>query len=324
MYYSGKEDTAKHMQSLGVKLRLERERQKIGIQKIAEDTRIAQRYLEAIEADDLASLPGEFFYRAFVRQYSKYIGWDPDETEKMISLVSSVPSFEAAAPIAASSSTSLSVARDPQISALRESLKDKPMRDAQEPGLSKAWIAFATVIIVACGGYFAWRNFPAATGTATVAASAAPVAEQPAPKTAAPPVVQTAQTEAPKPPEPVPQAPQQPVTAKPAEGQFNLTLRAKETTWIRITSDGAKTFGGTLDAGQERSINARMAEIIIGNAGTLDVIYNGQLLHIGNKGEVKTLLINSEGWKFKPKAPPAEPSSTTGNGSPGASAPGSF
>ena len=43
------------MQSLGVRLRLERQRQKIGIEKIAEATCISQRYLEAIEADDQSS-----------------------------------------------------------------------------------------------------------------------------------------------------------------------------------------------------------------------------------------------------------------------------
>ncbi len=296
------------MQSLGVRLRLERQRQKIGIEKIAEATCISQRYLEAIEADDQSSLPGEFFYRAFVRQYSKYLGWDPDEIEKQINMVSSLPSSD---PVEAPVASSLSLSTDHQITALRETLKDKPVRPAQDDGTSRAWFAFAALVIVGCIAYFAWRNFtPAPTETAQTAPSPAPVKpmpEAPKPQTQEPaPQTQAPVTETPKPPEPAPVAT---AATTPVAGKFALTIRAKETTWIRLTADGAKIYGGTLDAGQERTINAGWAELIVGNAGTLDVLYNGKPLSYGSKGEVKTLLMNPEGWKFKPKPPP-EPATT--------------
>jgi cytoskeleton protein RodZ len=303
------------MQSLGVKLRLERERQKLGIAKIAEETRISQRYLEAIEADDQSSLPGEFFYRAFVRQYSKYLGWNPDEVDSQINMVSSAPATESIAPPAATTSA-LNLTREQQISALRESLKDKPMRPPQDDGMSKSWLVFAAVVILGCVVYFAWDSFMPAPQIAKVEA---PPPVQPQVSTPAPEVK-------PLPPPTETQAPPPPVQPAPT-GTFALTIRAKETTWIRLTADGAKIYGGTLYAGQERTLNAVNAELIVGNAGTLDVIYNGKPLTYGTKGEVKTLLLNPEGWKYKPKPAPepaATPASTTGSGTVGAPAPGAF
>ncbi len=302
---TGKDFSRKHMQSLGVRLRLERQRQKIGIEKIAEATCISQRYLEAIESDDQSSLPGEFFYRAFVRQYSKYLGWDPDEIEKQINMVSSLPSSDPVETQAVASGN-LSLSTNPQITALRETLKDAPVRPAQDEGTSKAWFAFAALVIVGCVTYFAWRNFtpaPIQTAPAPVKSMPEPIppqTQEPAPQT------QTTIAEPTKTPE---SAPLTTASTTPLAGKFELTIRAKETTWIRLTADGAKIYGGTLDAGQERTINAVSAELIVGNAGTLDVFYNGKPLSYGSKGEVKTLLMNPEGWKLKAKPSP-EPTNT--------------
>jgi cytoskeletal protein RodZ len=282
------------MQSLGMRLRQEREKRQIPLQKIAEETKISARYLEALEADDLSSLPGEFFYRAFVRQYSEYLGFDPEAVDRDINTVSSKPVVEQGVP------TGGGVVNDPEITRLQETLRDKPMRDPQDDGMSKAWMGFAALVILGCGAYFAWKNFvpgreaaPAVKQEADAVAEAAKASEEPK-------VVEPDKTvEAVK-------------TESVAAGQFNLTLVAKEMTWIRITADGTKVFGGTIEAGQQRSITAKDAEVIVGNAGTLDVIYNGKPLQYGMKGEVKTLLFNPEGWKYKPKAvaPPATPGTT--------------
>src|SRR5882724_8433343 len=64
------------MHSVGEMLRNERQRQNRSISAIASETRISSRYLEAIEADDLSALPGGFFYKSFVKQYSGALGID--------------------------------------------------------------------------------------------------------------------------------------------------------------------------------------------------------------------------------------------------------
>ncbi len=336
MYYSHKEYYATLMQSIGVKLRIERERRKIGIAKIAEDTCIAKRYLEAIEADDLTALPGDFFYRAFVRQYSTYLGWDADETEKQINQVSSSPTFDSTLEPSTTGVPSLLAVEDQQVKALRETLKSKPMRPPQDPKMSNWWLGFAVVVIIACAAYFGWRNF--APGTSTEAkmpvvaekTPAAPAQREPpaTPSVPTPSSVEQPKTEAPKTlavsrPETKTEAPTAPIAA-PNGDQFSLTVHAKSITWIRITADGVRVFGGTIEAGQEKTINAKDVELIVGNAGTLDVIYKGQILAIGTKGEVKTLLLNSAGWKLKAK-PPAEPTASVPGASPtGGASPGTF
>src|SRR5437588_676709 len=64
------------MTSVGKQLRSAREEQQRSLAEIAEDLCITQRYLRAIEEDDLASLPGVFFYKSFVKQYASILDVD--------------------------------------------------------------------------------------------------------------------------------------------------------------------------------------------------------------------------------------------------------
>ncbi len=248
MYYNDKDSSKYPMQSLGSRLRKERESQKLTIRGIADETKITVRYLEAIEADDMTAFPGEFFYRAFVRQYSRHLGVDVEEIEKQISLVSSLP-IDDQIQTAPAAATSLNLTQDQQIAALRESLKTKPMRPPQDDGMSKAWLGFAFLVIVACGVYFTWRNFTPPAEDTVMAESRPPIAAtspQPTP---------VAQPDAP----PLQAPTVAPVTEQatvPEFGKFTLTIRAKEMTWIRLTADGTRVHGGTFDGGQERTISA--------------------------------------------------------------------
>ena len=276
MYYNDKEIAKEPMQSLGMKLRLERERQQIDIRTIADETCISKRYLEAIESDDHSSLPGEFFYRSFVRQYSKYLGWDPDEIEKQINLVSSFPQSEGVE-ISASASIShasslLGIGADQQTVAIRESLNDKPIRWSMDDGLSKSWLIFAAVVVVGCIAYFMWPNemrrpvetVPVAAVKSGTVPAGAPVLETP--KQEAPDAAQPVSSPLVSTPPPV-------GAERAGTGQFALTVRAKQSTWIRLTVDGARVHGGTLEAGQEKTLNAKDAELVVGNAGTIEVTF---------------------------------------------------
>lgn len=64
------------MASIGERLRHAREQQGRSLADLAAETCILSRYLAAIEADDTKPLPGEFFYRNFVKQYAKALGLD--------------------------------------------------------------------------------------------------------------------------------------------------------------------------------------------------------------------------------------------------------
>lgn len=63
---------------IGAKLRQERVGKGLAIDDISRDTRIAPRFIEAIETDDYSILPGLVFTRNFVRQYALTLHLDPD------------------------------------------------------------------------------------------------------------------------------------------------------------------------------------------------------------------------------------------------------
>src|SRR5258708_36414474 len=69
------------MTSVGATLRSAREKQGRVLAEIAEELCITQRYLRAIEADDLKVLPGIFFYKSFVKQYAVILGLNPKQFE---------------------------------------------------------------------------------------------------------------------------------------------------------------------------------------------------------------------------------------------------
>jgi cytoskeleton protein RodZ len=65
--------------SFGENLRRERELRGISLEEIAATTKIKVGFLEAIENDDLARLPGGIFARGFMRTYAAYLGLDADQ-----------------------------------------------------------------------------------------------------------------------------------------------------------------------------------------------------------------------------------------------------
>ena len=65
--------------SFGAWLRRQREIREIPLREITEVTKISVRYLEALEQDRFDVLPAPVFVKGFLREYSRYVGLDPDE-----------------------------------------------------------------------------------------------------------------------------------------------------------------------------------------------------------------------------------------------------
>jgi cytoskeleton protein RodZ len=65
--------------SLGARLRAAREARGLSLRELSDQTRIARRYLEAIEADDHKELPGGIFNRSFIKAYAKAVGFNEAE-----------------------------------------------------------------------------------------------------------------------------------------------------------------------------------------------------------------------------------------------------
>jgi len=64
--------------TFGERLKRERELREISINELTKSTRISQRFLEALENEDWAKLPGGIFGRAFVRTIARYLGLDEE------------------------------------------------------------------------------------------------------------------------------------------------------------------------------------------------------------------------------------------------------
>lgn len=73
------------MESFSEQLKRQREERKIRLSDVAVQTRISMKFLEAIEAGNFEILP-ETYIRAFIRDYAKAIGLDPDETIRRFDL----------------------------------------------------------------------------------------------------------------------------------------------------------------------------------------------------------------------------------------------
>jgi cytoskeletal protein RodZ len=64
--------------SFGTRLRRERERRKIALKSIAENTKIAIALLRGLECDDVSRWPSGIFRKSFIRSYALAIGLDPE------------------------------------------------------------------------------------------------------------------------------------------------------------------------------------------------------------------------------------------------------
>jgi transcriptional regulator with XRE-family HTH domain len=86
-------------ESFGARLRHERERRKINLRSIAEDTKISIGLLEGLERDDVRRWPAGIFRKAFVRSYALAIGVDADAIVREFVERYPDPSEAAASPV---------------------------------------------------------------------------------------------------------------------------------------------------------------------------------------------------------------------------------
>ena len=67
------------MQTIGQRLKAEREEQRLTIEKVFEVTRIRIPYLQALEADDLSKMPSPVQARGYLRNYVEFLGLDYEQ-----------------------------------------------------------------------------------------------------------------------------------------------------------------------------------------------------------------------------------------------------
>lgn len=246
--------------TFGEELRTQREIRGISLKEIADSTKISKRFLEALEKNDLRTLPAPVFTRGFVREYSRYLGLNAEE---MVSRYAQILRRAEEAEQQSAPSAKAPIA-PPQT--------HHPIIRPPEPAPSKKWlwIALAAAVIVAAvfGVMLLARRAPESARPETPEAETATDVS-----TAAPPPVVTTSTAPP---------------VAPVEG-LELRLRLRENSWLTVEVDGERTINDELIAGTERVIRAKQSIVLrtVGNAGALELTLNGKrLASLGASGDV--------------------------------------
>lgn len=73
----GRQEVAR-VKELGQRLRDERIARGLTLEYVADQTKIARRYLTALEEGEIDRLPGDPYVKGFIRSYAKAIGCDPE------------------------------------------------------------------------------------------------------------------------------------------------------------------------------------------------------------------------------------------------------
>jgi hypothetical protein len=275
------------MTSVGEILRSARETQGRGIAEIAEELCITQRYLRALESDNLSELPGAFFYKSFVKQYAAILGIPFQKIEASVHALASVeappeqePEIERTIP-----SGQAIRALDPLVEASNQYFSNRKI------GIPVAVLGLA---LLACSGFYGWWTRPPRQQART-AVPARPISAAPAPRVE--------------------------VSASQDPDNVNhvvLNLAATEKVWLSITnSEGKQIFSGVLQPSQTKTVAASdAAQMKVGNAGGIEVRLNGRDIGpLGGRGQVKTVRFTPD--KYQIVEPLVEPPAVE-EGRPGA------
>jgi cytoskeletal protein RodZ len=252
------------LQSIGTKLRQARAAQGQTLEAISAATRITLKNLSAIESDELTKISSPFIYRSFVRQYAQALKLDY-------------------AAMAADVRTASHAIPEPLMPGQVDIL---PVRTSTviPPHVRRdfRWmypVAALILVVVACSSLYGLYQHPPVERHRRIA-----------------PVVLAAQRPQLAPPSPAPPPP--PPAAK-VESPVHLELSAIEPTWLSLTSDGKPAYKGILETAATTVLNSNdRARIHLGNAGGVNVLFNGKALGtLGKRGQVRTIEFTAAGYR---------------------------
>lgn len=270
------------MGSLGTYLRELRSAKDVSLDEVTRATRVGRAHLEALEAEDLASLPAPVFVRGFIRAYCEFLQADPVEA----------------------------------LSRYRELTGDRPHAatsgrlEPRAAGIGRAPVFVSLILLVVLGAALfvlnSGRNsssrvsrVPASAPAPGATVSTEPARPAPEPPAIAPPVAITPAAPAAPAATPLPAAASPAsVTADAPRPAQRLVVKALEPTWIRVQLDGARSIEELLPAGATREWTAEKRFIVtVGNAGGISLELNGRVLPpIGASGTViRELVLPADG-----------------------------
>jgi cytoskeletal protein RodZ len=231
----------------GEHLRREREMRGVSLDEIAAATRIATRFLEALEQERWDQLPGGAFNRGFIRSVARFLGIDEDDL---------IAEYDYERKIVEEQSTSSANAAHPT-------------------EIPRNWrpiiTAIAIALVLIAGGVFGARRYGASViaklharfasamaGTSVNAANRAPA------------TTELAASSAPTNP---------PITSESpaADQELSLTILSRESSGLTVIADGKIAFMGSLRANDSKQIDAHESiELDTKDSAVLALSLNGQ------------------------------------------------
>lgn len=269
---------------IGARLKNARIGKGLAVDDISRDTRIAPRFIEAIESEDYSSLPGLIFTRSFIRQYALILNLDPNP------LLEALPKVD-------ENTTPLP---DPPARPRARSLY-RNERHMRALTTSAVWLLGIGVVGTAAylySNHYSLRLVAPPNHDVVKAASPAP---DPAPAKA-PVVIAGTKPSAPAVNDVENAAP---AASAGSSAQVKISLTAHARAWIRIDADGKTAFMGTLTPNETKEISAsEQIRLQTGNAGALTVSLNGKTLDsLGGLGQFRELRLTAEGPEFVQRDP---------------------
>jgi cytoskeleton protein RodZ len=269
------------VESFGARLKREREQRKITLDDVSVSTKIATKFIVALEEEHFDQLPGGIFNKGFVRAYARHLGIDENQA---------IADFVAAS---APSVPEIPPEETPVLAAMAVRLPESKKKRRDNDGIP--WSFVAAGLLIVASGFALWgfhsreksvRRVEAPTSVQieqTMQETASPVSQPPSAGSSA------GATE----------AATLPAARATNAGVFTVLIKAREDSWVSITADGKPVMEDTLSAAAEKSIEAR-SQIIVktGNVGALDISFNGkQFGPLGHENQVKSLTFDLNGLR---------------------------
>jgi len=271
------------MASLGSYLCELRQRRGLSLEELSRATRVAPRYLEALEGDDLGALPGHVFARGFLRAYCQALQTPPDEAIALYHRQTGIPLPSPA----------------------------MPGQRIPSGARSRGTVLVSFVLLVTLGlALFAVANVLQSARERASARGTTPPASEPAQPQAETVAAITTPEPAPAPVQPALPPPPPPSTGAmrpgptPKVGEtlapagavnmpYRLVARVSEATWVRVRMDEGRLTEETIPAGEVREwVSNTPFVLTVGNAGGIALELNGRPLPpLGARGAVISRLV---------------------------------
>jgi cytoskeletal protein RodZ len=255
-------------EDFGKHLREAREASGVSLRELSATTKISMTVLQALEANDVAQVPGGIFGRSFVRAYAEEVGLDPEAT--VAAFLETLPGKGNREPAKANASyEAVEGGGNAQVSTLAVRL------------------AVISLVIIALIFFFVSRGGEtpegAESGNTPHGAEGTPT-EPPPPSSSAASSLPSSQS----------------LAESPAlEGPLSIELHPTGETWVSFTVDGERVVSRVFQAGDREVYEAREGVLLnVGDAGAFAFSINQQLGRaLGESGDTVTVEIDRTNYQ---------------------------